>query len=134
MDRASLLDGVLYGVTVHVLIRRVALPEEHDDTHAWLRDLWTDKERALARWEHDGSFEAERLELPLPVRPLLCALVAYVVTAATFAWGALLAMRGPAVSLHNTFWSIDPQAPLGRADGALADEPNGGGGGAFADS
>ena len=37
-----------------------------EDPQAWLYGLWAEKERALARWEHDGSFEAERIEsLPL---------------------------------------------------------------------
>ena len=88
---AGLMDGVIRDTRVHVLIRRVALPGQSEDAQAWLHALWAEKERALARWEHDGSFEAERIELPLPARPLLGALVAYAVCAALCASGAVLA-------------------------------------------
>ena len=87
---ADLMDGMVRGCKVHILIRRIALPAEGDDVAAWLASQWAEKERALARWENDGSFEAERLELPLPAWPLLGALVAYTTTAAALSAGAVL--------------------------------------------
>ena len=82
--QSSILDGVVRELCVHVLIRRVALPEEGDDAGMWLQAAWQEKERALARWEHDGSFEAERIESlqTLPLCPqLLSALVGYAAAA-----------------------------------------------------
>ena len=58
------------------------------------------QERALARWEHDGSFEAELFEMPLPLRPLAAALLMYAVTAALCAFGAASAW-GALLSSYN---------------------------------
>lgn len=80
--QSNLFDGVVRELTVHVLIRRVPLPCEGDDVGQWLQQRWKEKEGNLERWEHDGSFEAERIEsLPLPLRPLAGAFVAYILTA-----------------------------------------------------
>ena len=75
-----------------MLIRRVPLPAPSEEgVQSWLNSLWSEKERALARWEHDGSFEAERIDdLPLPCRPLLGALVAYALWAALTASSAVI--------------------------------------------
>ena len=86
----NLLDGVVRDLTVHILIRRVALPDESEDTTAWLQSLYAEKEGHLSRWEHDGSFEAERIELPLPFRPLLAAFVTYAATMLLCASGVVL--------------------------------------------
>ena len=87
---SGLMDGLAHEQIAHVLIRRVALPDESDDVQAWLNGLWAEKERALARWEHDDSFEAERFELTLPARPLIGALVLYTALAALCASAAVL--------------------------------------------
>ena len=73
----SIVDGISRGVGVSVLVRRIELPEASERTESWLRGLWADKERALARWENDGRFEAEKVDLPLPLRPLVGGLLAY---------------------------------------------------------
>ena len=99
---AGLSDGIVSGdQEVHVLLRRVPLPLKADDDHqAWLDGVWMEKERALARWEHDGSFEAERLEeLPLAARPLIGGLVAYAACAAAAASASVLG----AVKLYHVF-------------------------------
>ena len=92
---SSIFDGVTRDLTVHVLIRRIALPDAEEDTTAWLRNVWADKERHLARWENDGSFEAERIDLPLPFRPLLAAFACYtsavIVCASAAVSGGILA-------------------------------------------
>ena len=90
--QANILDAITRDQPAHVLVRRLALPAEGEDTLAWLQGVWADKERALARWEHDGSFEAEPLrDLPLLIRPLLGGLIAYIAFAALIATGAVLA-------------------------------------------
>mgnify|MGYP006093678209 CR=1 FL=1 len=88
---AGLMDGLVREQVAHVLIRRVAIPDDDDGVQGWLDGLWAEKERALARWEHDGSFEAERLDMPLPARPLLVSLLLYAVIAALCASGLVLA-------------------------------------------
>lgn len=86
---ASLLDAVLRGQTVHVLIRRIELPDESEQALAWLQGVWADKERALKRWENDGHFEAETCELPMPLGPLLAALLGYFAAVAALAAAAV---------------------------------------------
>lgn len=86
---AGIRDGLFTELCVHVLIRRLPLPTESDDTQRWLEHVWSEKERALSRWEHDGSFEAERIELDLPVRPLVSAFVFFSLFVALCAAGAV---------------------------------------------
>ena len=74
---------------MHVLIRRIELPDESEPALGWLHGVWADKERALGRWENDGHFEAEGLSLPMPLRPLLLSLLGFFTSTALLASGAV---------------------------------------------
>ena len=89
---AGIFDAITRDQPVHVLVRRLPLPREGEDVVAWLQAVWSEKERALARWENDGRYEETSLDLPFLVRPLLGAYLASAAVAALAASAAVLGM------------------------------------------
>lgn len=86
---ASILDGVRRhpGQCVHVLIRRIQLPDSGENVDSWIHQRWIEKERDLERWEESGQFDAEPMEMPLPPSwPLVVAALASVAWAVVLGW------------------------------------------------
>ena len=85
---ASILDAVRRhpGQGVHVLIRRIELPDAGEDVESWIQQRWVEKERELERWEESGHFDVEPIEMPLPPWPLAGAALASAAWAAVLGW------------------------------------------------